>query len=152
MQSRVKTCLRKNCITLSLLIGFLSCSAFFQSALGESLVVQGSATVVDGDTIIVKDIRIRLSGLSAPELGEKDGEEAKITLQALLLNKQVRCSLSGRKSYERYIGTCWIGARDIAALLIMEGKARDCPRYSQRRYLALETLKSKRLTLPKYCL
>ena len=78
------------------------------------MVVQGGATVIEGDTIIVKGIRIRLSGLSAPELSEKDGKDAKITLQALLLNKSVRCSLSGVKRYERDIGTCWIGARDIA--------------------------------------
>ena len=53
---------------------------------------------------------------------------------------------------EGYVGTCWLGAVDIGALLIMQGVASDCVRYSRGRYRALETLSAQHLPLPKYCL
>ena len=136
---------------LILILVFLLFYFPFNIAVAQTRTLQGSAFVIDGDTIIVENLKIRLNGLAAPELDETGGQDAKQAMQILLKNQMVRCSLSGKKSYQRYIGTCWIGARDIAALLIMKGKARDCPRYSERRYSVLETSESKNLILPEYC-
>tara|TARA_B100001939_G_C16726624_1_gene523583 strand:+ start:270 stop:635 length:366 start_codon:yes stop_codon:yes gene_type:complete len=114
--------------------------------------LEGLASAIDGDTIIINNHKIRLNGVSAPELSEEGGNEAKQAMQKILENKTIKCSLSGRKSYERYIGVCWIGAIDVGALIIMQGFARDCFRYSGGRYRALEPGPARYLPLPRYCL
>ena len=117
-----------------------------------SITLEGVASVIDGDTIIINSYKIRLNGVSAPELSEKGGNEAKQAMKRILENQIIKCSLSGRKSYQRYIGVCWIGAVDIGALLILQGFARDCFRYSGGRYRALEPKPARYLPLPRYCL
>ena len=115
------------------------------------ITLEGVASAIDGDTIIINNYKIRLNGVSAPELNEEGGNEAKQAMQKILENKTIKCSLSGRKSYERYIGVCWIGAVDVGALLVLQGFARDCFRYSGGRYSALEPEPARYLPLPQYC-
>jgi len=118
----------------------------------DPITLEGVASAIDGDTIIINNYKIRLNGVSAPELNEEGGNEAKQAMQKILENKTIKCSLSGRKSYERYIGVCWIGAVDVGALLVLQGFARDCFRYSGGRYSALEPGPARYLPLPQYCL
>ena len=108
--------------------------------------------VRDGDTIIVGSIPVRLAGLHAPELSEVGGSAAKQAMLELVLGKRLRCDLTGERSHDRVIGTCYLEGRDIAAKLITMGLARDCRRYSNGRYAKLETTSGKRLKLPGYCL
>ena len=130
----------------------LSIIIFFVSpAFRDGLMVRGEAIVIDGDTLTINGRNIRLNGIAAPELNEKGGQSAKYSMERILKGKMIKCSLSGQKSYRRHIGTCWLGQLDIAAVLIAQGKARDCPRYSLNRYKALETSDSRRLILPRYC-
>ena len=151
MQGRIKF-FNENCLSLKRLIPFLFCFSLIGHTKAQPLKLEGTASAIDGDTIIINSYKIRLEGVSAPELRDEGGNEAKQAMQRILKNKNVKCSLSGQKSYERYIGTCWLGALDIGALLIMQGMARDCVRYSRGRYRALETLSAQHLPLPKYCL
>jgi micrococcal nuclease len=113
--------------------------------------VSGSARVIDGDTLEVSGIRIRLNGVAAPERNETGGAEATATMKQMTSGKTVRCSLTGKKTYKREVGTCWVGTLDLGAALIAAGKARDCPRYSAGRYSALEPKSSGFLPFPGYC-
>jgi micrococcal nuclease len=113
--------------------------------------VSGSARVIDGDTLEVSGIRIRLNGVAAPERNEPGGAEATATMKQMTVGKTVRCSLTGKKTYKREVGTCWVGTLDLGAALIAAGKARDCPRYSGGRYAALEPNSVGFLPLPGYC-
>ena len=151
MQGRIKF-FNGNCLLLKPLIPLLLCLSLIEYTKAEPLTIEGLASAIDGDTIIINSYRIRLEGVSAPELRDEGGNEAKQSMQRILKNKNIKCSLSGQKSYERYVGTCWLGAVDIGALLIMQGMARDCVRYSRGRYRALETLSAQHLPLPNYCL
>ena len=151
MQSRIKPKNKQNFFQKFLILlyfGFFS----INYVRANPITLEGVASAIDGDTIIINNYKIRLNGVSAPELSEEGGNEAKQAMQKILENKTIKCSLSGRKSYERYIGVCWIGAVDVGALLILQGFARDCFRYSDGRYSALESKPTRYLPLPQYCL
>ena len=151
MQSRIKPKNKQNFFQKFLILlnfGFFS----INYVRANPITLEGVASAIDGDTIIINNYKIRLNGVSAPELSEEGGNEAKQAMQKILENKTIQCSLSGRNSYESYIGVCWIGAVDVGALLVLQGFARDCFRYSGGRYSALEPEPARYLPLPRYCL
>jgi micrococcal nuclease len=122
-------------------------------AAAEPTILTGTVTKVrDGDTIEVGKIPIRLNGVSAPELREPLGQTSKRFMRDLVDGKHVRCQLNGKKTYDRFVGVCYLGERDIGAAVIKAGLALDCPRYSGGRYAGVERLASRgRIKLPKYC-
>ena len=108
--------------------------------------------VRDGDTIEVGTIPIRLNGVSAPELKEPLGPQSKEFMRDLVLGKSVRCELNGKKTYDRFVGICYLSDRDIGAAVIEAGLALDCPRFSGGRYAGVEKASAREaITLPKYC-
>jgi len=115
--------------------------------------IRGPVTHVrDGDTIKIGPIAVRLEGVSAPELREKLGQPSKMFMQGLVMGRKVTCRLNGSKTYDRFVGVCFLNGRDIGATIISEGLARDCPRYSGGRYSKFETAAARlRIKLPKYC-
>lgn len=115
--------------------------------------VSGYVTHVrDGDTIEVADVPVRFDGVAAPELSEPYGEQAMLAMRGLVAGKQVRCELTGKKTYDRWVGTCYLpNGENLSAAIIGMGLARDCPRYSGGRYRQYETDRSRRLSFPKYC-
>ena len=52
--------------------------------------------------------------------------------------KRVSCELTGAKTYDRLVGTCYLGDQDIGVAVIAAGLALDCPRYSDGRYAEYE--------------
>ncbi|WP_152448490.1 MULTISPECIES: thermonuclease family protein [unclassified Roseivivax] len=76
-----------------------------QSTQGGTL--SGHVTHVrDGDTIEVAGTPVRFRYLNCAELGTRAGEEAKRVMRDLAAGAEVTCSLIGRMSYDRRIGTC----------------------------------------------
>jgi len=114
-------------------------------------VLAGQAAVIDGDTIRVAGQKVRLQGLAAPELHERGGLEAKNALIELVRGQHVTCQLDGTTSYDRVVGICYAEGKDLAAVLIRWGFARDCEWYSGGRYRKLEPASAKGLPLPRYC-
>lgn len=115
--------------------------------------IEGRVTHVrDVDTIEVNGLPVRLNGVDGPELDQRGGQAGKRWMQKQDLRKPVRCWLTGAKTHDRWVGTCHDSAdRDIGALAIAAGMARDCPRYSGGRYAAFETAESRRLPRHGYC-
>jgi endonuclease YncB( thermonuclease family) len=108
--------------------------------------IGGAARVVDGDTIVVGDTRIRLEGIDAPEAGQTCGRpagnwpcgsEATAALARLIEGKPVRCEPVGTDRYRRTLGVCFLGAEDVNAWMVREGHAWAFVRYSTR-YVAEE--------------
>lgn len=114
-------------------------------------IIQGPARVIDGDTLDVSGIRVRLNGVAAPERGEAGGPEASAELQRIIGGQPVRCTLNGDRTHGREVGICRVGAVDVGAAVIAAGRARDCPRFSGGRYAGVEPPEAKRLPLPDYC-
>lgn len=109
----------------------------------------------DGDTpiLIVGEERmpVRLWGLHAPEDGEPGYVEATTFMQQLVGSQPLRCELTGRMTWDRFEGICYLGELDIAAELIRAGLGRDCPYHSGGAYRHLETDAGRELRLPGYC-
>jgi len=110
-------------------------------------VVTGHAQAIDGDTIVVGGIRVRLEGIDAPEADQQCtdkhgrdwacGVEARRALARLVALAPVRCEERGLDKYRRVLGVCWVGATEINAELVRRGLAWAFVRYS-RSYSALE--------------
>jgi hypothetical protein len=124
--------------------------AWAAAPVGAAERLAGIARVVDGDTLDVAGVRVRLKGVAAPELREPGGEEARAFVAGLVEGQTVVCELTGERTRGRRVGYCSREGRDIAAEVIRAGLARDCPRYSQGRYAAAEPEASRRLPFPDY--
>ena len=119
----------------------------------EPTILTGTVTHVrDGDTIEVGKVPIRLNGVSAPELKEPLGPQSKQFMRNLVNGKHVRCELTGAKTYDRFVGTCYIDGEDIGIAVIAAGLALDCPRYSGGRYAEFELAAAREvIKRPNYC-
>jgi hypothetical protein len=60
--------------------------------------VTGRAHVLDGDTIEVGGVRVRLEGLHCPEAGERGGSAATSAMRGLTSGHYVSCSLTGQRT------------------------------------------------------
>tara|TARA_R110000868_G_scaffold313316_6_gene574314 strand:+ start:7019 stop:7510 length:492 start_codon:yes stop_codon:yes gene_type:complete len=116
-----------------------------------SKVVEGVARAIDGDTVALAGIHVRLNGVAAPERNEPGGPEATKFLAHMIDGNVLHCSLDGTKSYERFVGICFLDNRDVGSAVISAGLARDCPRFSGGRYAAVETAAGHQLVFPSYC-
>lgn len=118
----------------------MTCGVLATCVLALTLSTSGIVTHVrDADTIEVDGQAIRLNGIDAPELDTAAGHAARGAMQALVQGRQVECTLTGERSYDRLVGTCYLNGTDIGAEMIRRGVALDCPRYSGGRYASIET-------------
>ena len=114
--------------------------------------IKGTARVIDGDTLWLGNVKIRLNGIDAPERGQARFREATNALQRLVAGQTVLCRLNGDKTYDRWVAVCYVGKNDLAAAVIATGNALDCRRYSGGRYRKFETDDARRfIRQAKYC-
>ncbi|MBK1634355.1 thermonuclease family protein [Rhodovulum adriaticum] len=135
------------CLAGALLAGLLAGPAAAER------VIEGRVTVVrDVDTIVVAGTPVRLNGVDGPETSTRAGREARSFMGRLVGGKHVACRLNGERTYDRWVGVCYLDGQDIGAIAIANGQALDCPRYSGGRYRKLET-RAARARLPRagYC-
>ena len=99
----------------------------------------GNAWITDGDTLKIRQERIRLWGIDAPELAQTCalknipypcGQDAKKHLIAFVNGREVTCREIGRDRYGRSVSRCFAGGQDIAAEMVRAGWATDYTRYS----------------------
>jgi len=103
--------------------------------------IAGPARVVDGDTLIIRDARIRLEGIDAPEASQQCrgiggpwscGAAATRALSALVAGRDVQCQSSGTDKYGRVLAICWAGPLELNAEMVRRGLAWAFVRYSRR--------------------
>lgn len=128
----------------------------FAATTAEAREISGTSHVRDGDTIVVAGTAVRLNGIDAPETSNRYGREAKFFMERLLRGQTVTCDLNGDRTYDRWVGTCFIDVDgqsvDIGAIIIANGHALDCRRYSGGRYRSLEPAGARsRLRQANYC-
>jgi endonuclease YncB( thermonuclease family) len=100
---------------------------------------RGPAWVIDGDTIDIRGLRIRLAGIDAPELDHPYGKTAKWTLVNLCKGHEVRAVFDGDRSHDRTVAACYLpDGRDLAAEMVKAGMAIDWPKFSRGKYAGLE--------------
>jgi endonuclease YncB( thermonuclease family) len=105
----------------------------------ESGELVGRAYVIDGDTIAISRIKIRISGIDAPELDRPWGKKAKWALVNICKGQVVTAKLNGERSYDRLVGTCYLpDGTDIGAEMVRRGEALDWDLFSGGKYRHLE--------------
>jgi endonuclease YncB( thermonuclease family) len=115
----------------------------------------GRARVVDGDTIIVNGVQIRLEGIDAPETeqactGAKGdrwscGVTATQRLAGLIKGEVVSCTKTGTDRYARVLAICSLkDGTELNAWLVREGLAVAFVRYSMRYVTAEREAKAAR--------
>lgn len=122
----------------------------------EARQIVGTAYVRDADTIVVAGTPVRLNGVDAPETSTRYGRAAKTFMERLLRGEEVVCDLNGERTYDRWVGTCFILVNgqwsDIGSIIVANGHALDCRRYSDGRYRSLEPAGARsRLPQANYC-
>ncbi|KZY32926.1 hypothetical protein A3731_21370 [Roseovarius sp. HI0049] len=85
--------------------------------------IAGTVTKVrDGDTVEISGVPVRIANLDCAEKGTAAGERATRVMLRLASAGPVACNLTGKRSYDREVGTCHLAdGRDIGNLLISEG-------------------------------
>lgn len=105
-------------------------------------VVQGVASVIDGDTLEVHGRRIRLHGIDAPESGQHCFVEATkawapcgrisaFALDEFVRGQTVRCEKRDRDSYDRMVGECFARGESVNAFQVRYGQAIAATFYSK---------------------
>lgn len=93
--------------------------------------------IVDGDTFWIssRNVRIRVWGLDAPETNRPGGAAATAALRSLIANQTLACRTRDIDRYGRIVGQCFLpDGRDITAVMIASGTAREYCRFSRNYY------------------
>lgn len=117
----------------------LSASSVHAGTNGGPLIA-GPATVVDGDTLRIGPVTIRIHGIDAPEqdqhCGTKSGrawncgEAATRALADLVKGRSIECIPLDTDVYRRIVARCHVGGIDLGAELVDQGLAWSYRRYS----------------------
>ena len=96
----------------------------------ESPGIAGVVRVIDGDTVDVGGVRIRLWGIDAPERGQvchawgREWNCGTMATEALTSRSEgIACEAMGTDRYGRTLGVCFFGGEDVNAWLVASGWA-----------------------------
>ncbi|MDC3104289.1 thermonuclease family protein [Candidatus Pelagibacter bacterium] len=138
---------------------------FFQNIQASEII--GVPKVVDGDTIHIKSYKIRLEGIDAPEMRQKCkksylqiiflnfqkdyycGQISKKKLIQKIGNEPVKCILSGKDRYKRYLGKCLKGKINLNRWMVRNGYAIAYRKYSKLYILDENYAKEEKLGMWK---
>jgi endonuclease YncB( thermonuclease family) len=94
--------------------------------------IVGAARVINGDTLVIGQQRVRLFGIDAPESKQRCwasgvryncADQAKATLMHLTRDQDVSCRLEYYDPDGQFLGVCTVGAIEINRELVRQGWA-----------------------------
>ena len=107
--------------------------------------VYGTVKIIDGDSIEIKNEKIRFLGIDAFEKKQecirkdgtkyKCGEAAISNLLMIISGQPVRCVTKKKDRYKRWLATCYIGMLDINENMVLYGNAFS---YMSKKYKTTE--------------
>jgi endonuclease YncB( thermonuclease family) len=110
--------------------------------------IVGFASIIDGDTFEIDNIRIRLMGIDAPESGQlchddagktyPCGQKAALALGEHVSTGTLACVPFDRDRYNAFLAVCHLGAEDIAVWLVENGLAVTYPDDDSSEYAAAQ--------------
>ena len=102
--------------------------------------VNGTVRVIDGDTLDVGGVRVRIHGIDAPEVDQTCTHPQRgVWACGAFVRDEVRARYQGRFAdcrqrdmdrYGRIVGTCFVDGQDIAEAIVSDGLAEAYRRYS----------------------
>ena len=137
-------------MSLKILIFYFFSSIFFLT----NNLFASHVTVVDGDTIKLGDVKIRFSGIDAPEINQicvasegkvECGKISRDILITKVTNNKISCTDEGKDFYGRVLGECFVNGESLSRYLVREGFAFAYRKYSDKFILDEEYAKSNRL-------
>lgn len=118
----------------------ISLSLFMSNPALADCTIAGRVTVVgDVDTVVFVGTPVLLHGMDGPERSTAIGREAQRFMTRLVRVATVTCQLNGERTYDRWVGVCYLDRLDIGAIAVSNGHALDCRHYPTARYSHLET-------------
>lgn len=126
---------------MALILRFLFVLAMLASPSLAVETLSGRARVVDGDTLEVSGVKVRLFGVDAPELDQRCerggrvwacGQAAREALAGIVGGRRIACSVQDIDRYGRDVAVCQAGDQDVGAVLVRQGMAIAYRRYSGR--------------------
>ena len=121
----------------SVLLATIALAALFPLA-ASATELTGKPRIIDGDTIVIGDQRIRLHGIDTPEAKQtcqrhdgteyRCGDMATFALAELIEKHWVTCRGDTTDRYGRLIGTCFTGPLNLNAEMVRQGWALAYPR------------------------
>lgn len=99
-----------------------------------SEIISNNVRVVDGDSIVIDNIKVRLQGIDAPELKQRCnnkvthklyacGEGSKSYLITLINYNTVKCLKEGIDRYNRVLAYCYVGEINLNKEMVSSGNA-----------------------------
>lgn len=122
---------------MDLKIGLIAAALAAPAPVGAPL--HGTAVAVDGDSLRIGDVRIRLFGIDAPESDQTCsrneerwacGAAAAERLRTLVTGRDVRCISLGKDAYDRVLARCSLIGTDINQAMVETGYAVAFRKYS----------------------
>lgn len=127
---------------------FVTLAVALLSSVAYAADYEGSAVVVDGDTIELhvgdKVIPVRLCGIDSPESRHAGGPEASAKMAEIIAGKEVQCVQVGGgtpcdgqskpTSHKRIVAQCFVDGVDISKEMVCSGHAVDRPKFSAGYY------------------
>jgi len=123
----------------------------------EGDVIAGAAAVIDGDTIAIDDVVIRLFDVDAPEMAQTcEGGPSRLrscgayvadALAERLADREVRCEVLKVDQYDRQVARCDLDGEVLSQWLVANGLAMVFRRYSDRFIEEEEAARAARLGL-----
>ena len=105
--------------------------------------------IIDGDTIHLNGVKIRFSGIDAPETNFR-GKNQNCVLEGSIINcgllsknyliklannKKVECVLEKKPDqFKRKLGECFVDDKSLSMLMVENGYAFDYPKYSKKKF------------------
>ncbi len=115
--------------------------------------ISGVPKIVDGDTVHISGLKIRLEGIDAPEIRQKCKKEkikfssivsytfyqdyycgkiSKEKLSSKINRSEIKCITSSKDRYKRYLATCFKEKVNLNQWMVRNGYAIAYRRYSKR--------------------
>tara|TARA_B100001741_G_C16448565_1_gene549240 strand:- start:171 stop:677 length:507 start_codon:yes stop_codon:yes gene_type:complete len=131
---------KMNYFTRFYLFNFILILLIFKNSLSLSQNIK-TVRVIDGDTIVVNNNKIRLHGIDAPEKNQickniknqpyKCGISSKNVLIKIIGMNTVNCKKKGRDRYKRIIGICFVDNVNVNQQMVKLGWALAYRKYSK---------------------
>ena len=136
---------------------------FFMPNFINAEIIQGKVKVIDGDTVKIKNNKIRLSDIDAPELNQLCskvflslsfisfnkkyycGKISTEKLKRLLKNEIILCKVENIDRYKRKLATCYKNKLNINSWLVRNGYALAYIKYSKKYILQEKEAKRDQL-------
>lgn len=121
----------------SIVISFL---VYLACSLAQAAELSGVPRIVDGDTLAIGAMKVRLEGIDAPETDQvclnargsrwTCGIEARDQLSSYIAGRAITCVSNGSDVYHRILGTCSLAGDNLNDWMVQQGWALAYVKYS----------------------